>query len=83
MSTTALNDLQKQVAAALASGMSPVDTRDKFALTSSTFETWRQNDAFVAEVQRLQTEGSTQEAKASDDASGDALDTELNRMSQA
>ena len=72
--STALNDLQKQVAAALAAGKSPSEVRDQFALTSSSFEQWRQQDAFVAEVQRL---------KEADDADSLAkVDAETDRLSE-
>ncbi len=74
MSTAPLNDLQQQVAEALASGKSPVDVRDSFALTSSTFEAWRQNDAFIAEVSRLRAERQAETTKAAETAETDAFD---------
>ena len=56
MTTTKLDDLQQQVAEALGSGMTPADVRDKFALTSTSFENWRRDAAFVAEVERVRAQ---------------------------
>jgi hypothetical protein len=70
----ALSDLQQQAAKALASGKTPTQVRDELQLSISSFEAWRQSDAFVAEVQRL---------SAQDDDSEGRLDEALDQLSDA